>query len=93
MSCEIPAFGTETTKKIVARKDYTCCECGRKISKGNTYQYYEACWPSIDGWANFKMCLHCNKIRTLALSKYPPDYPEEGPPFGELYEYIREERQ
>ena len=92
MSCELPATGTETDKIVVARKDYKCCECKKIIKKGKRYRCFHACWPGIDGWDSFRYCLRCGNLRNLVIKKYPPDQPEEGPAFGELFEYIRESR-
>ena len=92
MSCEIANGGTETSKIVIARKNYICCECRRKISKGSKYWYFAACWPQLNGWANYKTCLKCRKIRNLAELKYQELYPEEYAAFGELYYWIREAR-
>lgn len=89
---EICAFGTETSKDVIARKQYKCCECNRIISKGEKYWSFSACWPQLDGWATYRTCLRCKKIRELAESKYEEYYPEEYPGFGELYYWIRERR-
>jgi len=68
------------------------CECNRSIKKGDKYWYFEAYWSTINGWGNHKTCLKCENLRKLVEDKYPPVYAEEGPAFGQLFEYIREER-
>lgn len=90
--CEMPDIGTITSKHPVARKDYKCCECGRLIKKGNKYWYFEAVWLGIDGWDNFKTCLRCENLRSLARDKFHELPWSFDPPFGELYEWIRESR-
>lgn len=94
MSCELPAAGTGTDKIVVARKDYKCCECQKVIKKGKRYRCFTACWPGVSGWDSFRSCLRCGNLLDLALEKYPvpPNYPEDYPAFGELFEYIRESR-
>jgi len=89
MSCEICASGTELSKIAKARKDYVCCECQRPIVKGSAYWYFKACWPSMNGWANYKTCLKCKKIRNLAENKYQESWQEEYAGFGELYYWIK----
>jgi hypothetical protein len=92
MSCDICDSGTITHKKVVARKPYRCCECRREIKQGDEYWYFEACWPSINGWDNFKTCQRCESLKNLALLKWPTRDPEDYPAFGELYDWIRESR-
>ncbi len=89
---EMPAIGTETEKVVTARKQYKCGECSKLINKGDKYTSYAACWPSINGWATVRTCIRCGNLRNQTLLKYPPYYPEEGPAFGELREYISEAR-
>ncbi len=63
-----------------ARKQHTCCECGRTIEPGEQYQVAAALW---DGeWATFKTCLGCSRIR----NRFCPG----GFIFGELAEQIKE---
>ncbi len=92
MSSDLCDIGTVTHKRVIARKDYLCCECRRPIKKGDVYWYFAACWPSISGWNSFKTCLRCEEIKSLALLKWPTRDPEEYPAFCELYSWIRESR-
>ena len=68
----------------VARKSHTCCECDSPIEKGEKYQKVEGRWDG--GWATFKTCEFCAQAR--ANSFIEADYPEEGPPFEELWECV-----
>ncbi len=86
MTCELPRFYAERT--IQARKEHVCCECHHLIKPGMCYMYIKGVWNSE--WVTYRMCLKCNHIRFLAFSKYPPDFEEEGPGFGLLYDWIRE---
>ena len=92
MGSEVSESGTITHKKVTARKDYKCCECRRQIKQGDEYWYFEACWPSVNGWESFKTCLRCECVKMLALDKWPEPDPEDYPAFGELYDWIRESR-
>lgn len=85
---DMPESSTIDIRIVRARKDHTCCECGKVIKKDSEYEYYHAIWEGK--WDTFRTCLRCGKIRELALSKYPPVYEDEGPAFGELYCWIRE---
>lgn len=44
----------------VARKEHTCFECGRKITKGESYHYATGLHPDAAGWDVFKLCPHCD---------------------------------
>ena len=48
-------------KMVKARKNHKCCECGRKIEKGEIYEYYVAVWDGDLG--TFKTCKGCKIIR------------------------------
>ena len=84
------ASGTETNKIAVARKEYNCCECKRIIKKGDNYWYFAGHWQA--GWQSFKHCLRCKNLFDLAIDKWPPDWDDEYPEFGGLYDWIREAR-
>lgn len=87
MPNELPeAFLTISRK---ARKEHKCCECHNVIQKGAIYIYCSGIWEGSPD--SFKTCERCDRVRTLAIKKYPPDFEEEGPAFGQLKEYIREE--
>ena len=87
MTCELPRVYNEQT--VRARKQHCCCECDKPIMPGTTYVYAKGMWTG-GGWVTYKTCLRCNHIKTLALKRYPPDFEEEGPGFGLLYDWIRE---
>lgn len=85
---EAPTVCREATHK--AAKEHHCCECGKTIQRGETYQRVEGCW---DGeWSTFKTCQPCAEKRqeviSLALDKGYSD--DEMPAFGELHEYAEE---
>lgn len=63
----------------------------KTINKGDSYWWYKAVWEHVGGWQTFRFCLRCHNVRNLAIDKYD-GYGEDGPPFGELYEWIRETR-
>ena len=90
MSYELPDYSTVDEKIVKARKEYKCCECGKKINKEQLHKRFKAVWRDT-GWETYRWCLKCDHIRDLAFDKYPYMRTDEGPPFGYLYEYIREE--
>lgn len=70
-----------------ARKAYVCCECGREIAIGSRHRCSSGLW---DCWRHYRSCLRCSNVRRLALIRYGPCSPDEGPAFGFLREWIRE---
>lgn len=50
-----------TVKDVRARKQHSCCECGRTIERRETYELVKGLW---DGrWETYKTCLGCTRIR------------------------------
>lgn len=59
-----PAFYNDLTHK--ARKNHRCCECGRDIIAGETYNYTSGLW---DGKFDvYKTCADCVSIRNEFFS-------------------------
>lgn len=85
MTCELPKVCQRKT--VRARKAHTCCECRRTIAPGTAYERTDGIWS--EAAASFKTCERCARIRDSALRRYPPDFEDEGPGFGFLFEYIR----
>lgn len=86
MTCEMPDAFCEVRRK--ARKEHKCCECRKVIAKGETYIYSSGIWDHRPD--SYKTCDRCDRVKTLAIKRYPPAFIEEGPGFGELRYYIRE---
>jgi hypothetical protein len=63
--------------EVVARKQHTCCECGRDITKGSTYENVTGLWD--DFWQTYKTCETCADLRTSVEASVCVN-------FGELYE-------
>lgn len=82
MTCELPQFYREKT--VQANKKHRCCECNNLIKPGTHYIKITGVWNSE--WSTYKTCLRCDHIKTLALKRYPPDFDEEMPGFGLLYD-------
>ena len=79
---EMPsAFKTETRR---ARKPHKCCECGTSIPVGGRYQYSSGIWDGEP--SDYKQCINCNEIMDAAARS--AEFAEEGPCFGELYEWF-----
>ena len=77
--CEIPVVFNESKRK--AKKQHTCCECDRFISKGESYFMLQGLW---DGrWSNYKQCVNCHEIG----SKYQ-DETRECYSIGELIQEL-----
>lgn len=85
MVCELPKVCIR--KEVKARKSHICCECGKQIVPKSIYVKYGGIWDRPE---TFKLCVRCDKLRDLALKKYPPIFEEEGPGFGFLREWLRE---
>lgn len=51
----MPAFSHSSVN--AARAPYTCCECGRRISKGERYERCYGKWE--DRFDTFRTCSHC----------------------------------
>lgn len=88
MTCDLPKAFREYQRK--ARKDHKCCECRRLILKGSHYIYSSGIWDG--GPDSYKTCIRCDRLRKRAIKRYEPDFPDEGPAFGLLLDWIREYR-
>ena len=49
-------------KILVARKEYTCCECGMIILPGDKYEHARGKWNG--SFQTFKTCATCKSIRS-----------------------------
>jgi len=63
-----------------ARKVHICCECGRKIEPGETYERVSGIWDGRP--ERFKTCTGCVELRKRL---------DDHPPFGCLRECMQEE--
>mgnify|MGYP003154688263 CR=1 FL=1 len=79
---DIPQCIEETTRK--ARKQHMCCECGVLIKSGQQYRYISGIWDGKP--LSYKQCLAC--ADRFQRETNNADYPDEGPWFTGLYEYI-----
>lgn len=86
MTCEWPQVYSESMVK--ARKRHLCCECRKFIEPGALYVRAKGIWDY--GPATYKTCADCDRTKKLAMKKWPPSYPDAGPPFGGLHDWIRE---
>lgn len=71
-----------------ARKDHVCCECRKQIHKHHLYEYSSGIWSGKPD--HFKTCMLCVQVRDLVYKMMPPEFSDEGPHMGGLYEYIRD---
>lgn len=83
--CEPPRVYSEQT--VQARKQHKCCECRKPIVPGADYVRASGIW---DKPATYKTCIRCDHLKTLAVKKYPPEFSEEGPAFGQLRQWIKD---
>ena len=72
--CEMPTVFNESKRK--AKKQHTCCECDRFISKGESYFMLQGLW---DGqWRNYKQCVDCHEIGNKYQDETRECYPISG---------------
>lgn len=92
MTCEMPIVASE--KLVKSRKTHRCCECRRLLAVGTRYVRANGIWPgsAANYAASYATCQRCERVKGLALRKYPPVYPEEGPAFGMLRDWISDTR-
>lgn len=64
----------------IARKEHICCECSRKIERGETYENFSGKWDFT--FSSFKTCIDCLSIRHAFFC--------ESWIFGEIYEDLWE---
>jgi hypothetical protein len=57
---EYPEFSD--VRHVKARKTHQCCECGKDIQRGETYQYWVGKFDGEMGYE--KTCLICAEIRS-----------------------------
>lgn len=87
MSCELP--DCISYKLVRARKAHVCVECRTTIKPGDQYVNISGIWCGTPD--RFRLCLRCDRVRLLAISKYD-GHGEDGPAFGDLFEWIRDVR-
>lgn len=82
-SCDIDVEADERYKQlrketVKARKEYICGECGKKILKGEQYEYYSGVIRNrVD---SHKTCMDCLSVRDAFFSSWS---------FGDLWEDVR----
>lgn len=84
--CEIPEVCCHNKPK--ARKEHKCGECHGIIKKGEIYHMYHGIHDGTPFRA--KICTHCEVI--VEIFRAEAVDAEDGPAFGELYEYVFESR-
>jgi hypothetical protein len=52
-----------------AKKEHRCCECGRTIRSGETYEYVWGVWDGSAG--TYKTCSHCVALRDYTTAHVP----------------------
>lgn len=63
------AWGEELSRDIVvAEKEYTCCECRKKIDAAGRYELYSANYD--DGISEFKTCVNCLSLRNAFFDNW-----------------------
>lgn len=84
MSCEMIQAYRRITRK--ARKAHECCECETTIQPGEDYRYHSGVFEGSG--VDYKQCLFCAEMYEEVMAG--ACYPEEGPAFEHLLEYITE---
>lgn len=74
-----------------ARKQHKCCECRQEIKPGERYRYSFGIWDSKP--ETYKQCLTCARIMDVAvfMNRSKGNYPDEGPCFCCLIEWVCDE--
>lgn len=88
LTCCYDAEGPEfvDTRHVTARKNHKCCECGREIASGETYERTAGKWDS--NFYVFKTCEQCEDLRdALVAMGFCPAF---GDVRSEHREYIAE---
>lgn len=68
-----------------ARREHKCCECNRIIRQGSRYHRISGKWGGEV--ETFKICRWCESIREMWSNHV---YPEDGPCYGDLRNFINE---
>jgi hypothetical protein len=73
----------------MARTNHKCCECGRIIRPGQTYEYHHGVWDGRG--ADYRRCIRCEDLVQMIFSEMSGHWnSDEGISFGELGECARE---
>ena len=83
---DLPDVCTISTPK--ARKPHKCCECKKEINIVDFYENVKGKWNG--SFDEFKTCMRCVAIRSDYISSECGYDVDEYPPFGQLFEYIRQ---
>jgi hypothetical protein len=62
--CRDERLVVENEKKVKARKEHKCCECGKIIKIGEDYHYFFGIWEDYDCGrfvGEYKTCLECER--------------------------------
>lgn len=78
---EIPSCFKRINRKAI--KHHRCYECGSVIDPGETYSLASGVWDGTG--KSFKQCSVCTRLFEEASEEA---YEDEGPCFGELWDYI-----
>lgn len=82
MTNDLPELYEESYR--VSRKQYSCCECHKKIKKGEKYKFAKGKWSGE--FASFKTCLTCDEIKNNYISVNMEYFNfDEGVEFGNLF--------
>lgn len=55
-------------KRVVGRKRYKCCECGRVIEIGERQDYVECL--DENGWGSGRRCIECSTLAELITTEH-----------------------
>lgn len=79
--CDLPQAFNQVYR--TARKDHKCCECHRKILKGEKYLYSSGIWDGEPD--SYKQCSICGEVANAATVISEPD---EAPAFTGLKDWF-----
>lgn len=64
--CDDLAPSVFKEKFVKARKEYKCCECGKDISIGETYEYTFGVWEGVA--SSYHTCEKCADLKSSLSS-------------------------
>lgn len=75
-----------------ARKDHRCCECGKVIPAGNSYEVASALNDCASSVSSYKTCLTCVERIEHAFASLSSMglHSDEGPAYREFYQWYYE---
>jgi hypothetical protein len=88
--CDYEPARFYVARRLTARKEHQCYECGRDINAGEQYERVAGMWDDYDGIMVYKTCSHCLDIRQFVKNSVPCFCWAHGSMLDDAGETIRE---